>query len=161
MRPAPRPTTSMSTSAPAAPPPAAAAMQTSPWHSPVPYLFGGLAAMLGLIALALLILACSYWKLNHYLDAAEASSAAAPGATNGDGSKSPAATATASPGAFADLVAVVMAGEKTPTFLAAPVVRRVIDDTAAVAVGDGSAETEEEKSGAVADAERDRQLDHV
>ncbi|EMS55522.1 hypothetical protein TRIUR3_12089 [Triticum urartu] len=36
----------------------------SPWQSPVPYLFGGLAAMLGLIALALLILACSYWKLS-------------------------------------------------------------------------------------------------
>ncbi|KAJ1382513.1 protein GLUTAMINE DUMPER 2-like [Sesbania bispinosa] len=37
--------------------------QRSSWHSPVPYLFGGLAAMLGLIAFALLILACSYWKL--------------------------------------------------------------------------------------------------
>ncbi|KAL6638765.1 hypothetical protein ACP70R_023624 [Stipagrostis hirtigluma subsp. patula] len=147
MRTAPRPTTSMPTS-PAAPPPAAAAMQTSPWHSPVPYLFGGLAAMLGLIALALLILACSYWKLNHYLDAAEASSSSSgpAGATNGDGSKSPAAAATASPGAFADLVAVVMAGEKTPTFLAAPVVRRVIDDAAAVAVGEGSAETDGEKN---------------
>ncbi|RLN04365.1 protein GLUTAMINE DUMPER 3-like [Panicum miliaceum] len=36
----------------------------SAWHSPVPYLFGGLAAMLGLIAFALLILACSYWKLS-------------------------------------------------------------------------------------------------
>ncbi|EMS45822.1 hypothetical protein TRIUR3_28536 [Triticum urartu] len=36
----------------------------SPWQSPVPYLFGGLAAMLGLIAFALLILACSYWKLS-------------------------------------------------------------------------------------------------
>ncbi|EMS62923.1 hypothetical protein TRIUR3_19625 [Triticum urartu] len=41
----------------------------STWQSPVPYLFGGLAAMLGLIALALLILACSYWKLSGYLDA--------------------------------------------------------------------------------------------
>ncbi|XP_010497820.1 PREDICTED: protein GLUTAMINE DUMPER 2, partial [Camelina sativa] len=36
----------------------------SPWHSPVPYLFGGLAAMLALISLALLILACSYWRLS-------------------------------------------------------------------------------------------------
>lgn len=34
----------------------------SPWHSPVPYLFGGLAAMLGLMALALLVLLCSYWS---------------------------------------------------------------------------------------------------
>ncbi|KAE8710356.1 Protein GLUTAMINE DUMPER 1 [Hibiscus syriacus] len=45
----------------------------SPWHSPVPYLFGGLAAMLGLIAFALLILACSYWKLSGYLEEEESS----------------------------------------------------------------------------------------
>ncbi|KAL0453572.1 UNVERIFIED_CONTAM: protein GLUTAMINE DUMPER 3 [Sesamum latifolium] len=50
----------------AATPPTAA--PRSPWHSPVPYLFGGLAAMLGLIAFALLILACSYWKLSGYLE---------------------------------------------------------------------------------------------
>ncbi|KAF5787554.1 putative protein glutamine dumper [Helianthus annuus] len=37
---------------------------TPSWHSPVPYLFGGLALILGLIAFALLILACSYWKLS-------------------------------------------------------------------------------------------------
>ncbi|KAM7252594.1 hypothetical protein ACFE04_008103 [Oxalis oulophora] len=43
----------------------------SSWHSPVPYLFGGLAAMLGLIAFALLILACSYWRLSGYLDSSE------------------------------------------------------------------------------------------
>ncbi|KAJ6849790.1 protein GLUTAMINE DUMPER 5 [Iris pallida] len=41
---------------------------SSTWHSPVPYLFGGLAAMLGLIAFALLILACSYWRLSGFLD---------------------------------------------------------------------------------------------
>ncbi|KAL0693031.1 hypothetical protein Bca4012_060211 [Brassica carinata] len=40
-------------------------------HSPVPYLFGGLAAMLGLIAFDLLILACSYWPLSGYLDGEE------------------------------------------------------------------------------------------
>lgn len=38
-------------------------------HSPVPYLFGGLAVMLGLVAFALLILACSYWKLSGHFDA--------------------------------------------------------------------------------------------
>ncbi|GMP74670.1 hypothetical protein CsSME_00032031 [Camellia sinensis var. sinensis] len=48
--------------------PMVSAVQRSPWHSPVPYLFGGLAAMLGLIAFALLILACSYWKFSGYLD---------------------------------------------------------------------------------------------
>ena len=32
------------------------------WNSPLPYLFGGLALMLTLIALALIILACSFKK---------------------------------------------------------------------------------------------------
>ncbi|CAN4079542.1 unnamed protein product [Withania somnifera] len=32
------------------------------WNSPVPYLFGGLAIILGLIAFALLIVTCSYKK---------------------------------------------------------------------------------------------------
>ncbi|GJN36771.1 hypothetical protein PR202_gb25666 [Eleusine coracana subsp. coracana] len=117
---------------PAAPPPVA--IPTSPWHSPVPYLFGGLAAMLGLIALALLILACSYWKLNSYLGAGDTDSTD-PEATAGDGSKSLAVAATASPAAFNDLVAVVMAGEKTPTFLAAPIVHRIIHDIPAIPAG--------------------------
>ncbi|XP_030550837.1 protein GLUTAMINE DUMPER 2-like [Rhodamnia argentea] len=30
------------------------------WNSPIPYLFGGLTLMLGLIAVALVVLACSY-----------------------------------------------------------------------------------------------------
>ena len=148
-------------------------MAASPWHSPVPYLFGGLAAMLGLITLALLILACSaYWKLNNYLGTGREATTSGPGATDGDddGSKSPAA---ASPATFADLVAVVMAGEKMPTFLAAPIVRRAHGNSAAATTtGEGSLETEEEEqegrgkagegeSGVVADAERGRQLDQV
>ncbi|GMH13796.1 hypothetical protein Nepgr_015637 [Nepenthes gracilis] len=44
----------------------------SPLNSPVPNLFGGLAAMLGLTAFALLILGCSYWKLSGYLDSNDA-----------------------------------------------------------------------------------------
>ncbi|KAK4346379.1 hypothetical protein RND71_032718 [Anisodus tanguticus] len=32
------------------------------WNSPVPYLFGGLAIIMALIALALLIITCSYKK---------------------------------------------------------------------------------------------------
>jgi hypothetical protein len=130
--------------------------------------------MLGLITLALLILACSYWKLNNYLGTgrdATTSSSSGPGATDGDdGSKSPAAS---SPATFADLVAVVMAGEKMPTFLAAPIVRRAHGNSAAATgTGEGSPETEEEEqesrgkagegeSGVVADAERERQLDQV
>ncbi|KAF0899824.1 hypothetical protein E2562_024857 [Oryza meyeriana var. granulata] len=125
----------------AAAPPPAASVAVSPWHSPVPYLFGGLAAMLGLITLALLILACSYWKLNNYLGTGEHSSSF--GASAGDGgdggSKSPSAPAAASPVVFRDLVAVVMAGEKMPTFLAAPIVRRSLSTdtscTAAVPYG--------------------------
>ncbi|RCV30457.1 hypothetical protein SEVIR_6G104400v4 [Setaria viridis] len=160
---------------PAATPPAAAALPASPWHSPVPYLFGGLAAMLALITLALLILACSYWKLNNHLGTGDASSSSssALGATDGDGSKSPAATAAASPATVADLVAVVMAGEKTPTFLAAPIVRRARGSNSDehAAAGEGSPETEHQEknrgvagdgeSGLVAGDERDRQLDHV
>ncbi|KAL2317995.1 hypothetical protein Fmac_031871 [Flemingia macrophylla] len=38
---------------------------TSVWHSPVPYLFGGLATIMALIVFALLIIACSYWRLTH------------------------------------------------------------------------------------------------
>ncbi|XP_057523470.1 protein GLUTAMINE DUMPER 6-like [Amaranthus tricolor] len=34
------------------------------WNSPIPYLFGGLALMLGLISIALIILACSDRKKN-------------------------------------------------------------------------------------------------
>ncbi|CAL4997818.1 unnamed protein product [Urochloa decumbens] len=173
MRPPPS-SASRPTPVPAAPPPAAAAaaLAASPWHSPVPYLFGGLGAMLALITLALLILACSYWKLNNYLGTGDA--AAAPGATDGDGSKSPATAAAASPATFPDLVAVVMAGERTPTFLAAPIVRRPRggDNSGGdAAAGDRSPETEEEddnhgkvgegESGAVAGDRRDRQLDHV
>ncbi|PWA40084.1 protein GLUTAMINE DUMPER 5 [Artemisia annua] len=42
-----------------------APMTPSPWHTPVPYFFGGLAFVMGLIAFALLVLACSYWNLAH------------------------------------------------------------------------------------------------
>ncbi|KAI3814713.1 hypothetical protein L1987_14357 [Smallanthus sonchifolius] len=42
------------------------APQPSPWHSPVPYLFGGLAVMMGLIAFALLVLAYSMWMNSGY-----------------------------------------------------------------------------------------------
>ncbi|KAI3439191.1 uncharacterized protein J3R85_005158 [Psidium guajava] len=38
------------------------APKTHIWSSPIPYLFGGLAVVLILIAVALIILACSYRK---------------------------------------------------------------------------------------------------
>uniref|UniRef100_J3MGF3 Uncharacterized protein n=1 Tax=Oryza brachyantha TaxID=4533 RepID=J3MGF3_ORYBR len=65
----------------------AAAAPHSPWQSPVPYLFGGLAAMLGLIAFALLILACSYWKLSGYLDGGSASGQGGSTAGEAEGEK--------------------------------------------------------------------------
>ncbi|CAM0909043.1 unnamed protein product [Alopecurus aequalis] len=99
----------------------AAAAAHSPWQSPVPYLFGGLAAMLGLIAFALLILACSYWKLSGYLDAPS------DGAQDGDsaGGEKGSASGTARPAAdFLEHVVVIMAGEERPTFLAKPATSR-------------------------------------
>ncbi|XP_020227181.1 protein GLUTAMINE DUMPER 3 [Cajanus cajan] len=86
----------------------------SPWHSPVPYLFGGLAAMLGLIAFALLILACSYWKLSGYLEGngeSERDLEAGQGKT--DQEQKPQRV-------YEDKILVIMAGQEKPTFLATP-----------------------------------------
>ncbi|MQM04315.1 hypothetical protein Taro_037112 [Colocasia esculenta] len=69
------------------------------WDSPLPYLFGGLAAMLGLIAVALIILACSNRK----------SSSSA-----GDHGQRPVTTAVD----MEPSVVVVMAGDDGPSFLA-------------------------------------------
>ncbi|XP_062078586.1 protein GLUTAMINE DUMPER 5 [Humulus lupulus] len=95
--------------------------QRSPWHSPVPYLFGGLAAMLGLIAFALLILACSYWKLSGYLDGNDGNSSNEDRdleAGEGDGAeKAPAPV-------FEEKILVIMAGQVKPTFLATPISSR-------------------------------------
>ncbi|KAL3744090.1 hypothetical protein ACJRO7_013358 [Eucalyptus globulus] len=100
--------------------PPTAAAQRSPWHSPVPYLFGGLAAMLGLIAFALLILACSYWRLSGYLEG------------NGEGGDRDIEAGEAKndeddetkkkkEAAFEEKILVIMAGQVKPTFLATPV----------------------------------------
>ncbi|QCD80428.1 protein GLUTAMINE DUMPER 2 [Vigna unguiculata] len=86
----------------------------SPWHSPVPYLFGGLAAMLGLIAFALLILACSYWKLSGYLEGngeTERDVEAGEGKTEQD--QKPQRP-------YEEKILVIMAGQEKPTFLATP-----------------------------------------
>ncbi|THU57558.1 hypothetical protein C4D60_Mb03t04790 [Musa balbisiana] len=75
------------------------------WHSPVPYLFGGLAAMLGLIALALLILACSYWKLSGYIEGGE---------DTGSGVELY-VKPVAAPTVYEEKVVVIMAGDAKPT----------------------------------------------
>ncbi|KAJ9683009.1 hypothetical protein PVL29_018839 [Vitis rotundifolia] len=61
------------------------------WNSPFPYLFGGLALILGLIVVALIILSCSHKKR------------------------------TSSPDHDKDKVIVIMAGDENPTYLATPV----------------------------------------
>ncbi|XP_060181886.1 protein GLUTAMINE DUMPER 2-like [Lycium barbarum] len=94
-----------------------AMVQRSPWHSPVPYLFGGLAAMLGLIAFALLILACSYWKLSGHLrehrdndqDSEE------------DSGEKP---VKVMPVLYEEKIVVIMAGDLMPSYLAMPVLSK-------------------------------------
>lgn len=88
----------------------------SPWHSPVPYLFGGLAAMLGLIAFSLLILACSYWRL----------SGEESGRNGGevDEEKESRSGDKAANGAYEEKFLVIMAGENLPRYLATPTVKK-------------------------------------
>ncbi|CAH8328332.1 unnamed protein product [Eruca vesicaria subsp. sativa] len=91
----------------------------SPWHSPVPYLFGGLAAMLGLIAFALLILACSYWRLS--------SSSEQDSGRNGeevDEEKEIRSGDKAANGAYEEKFLVIMAGENMPRFIATPAMKK-------------------------------------
>ncbi|XP_020173620.1 uncharacterized protein [Aegilops tauschii subsp. strangulata] len=108
----------------------------STWQSPVPYLFGGLAAMLGLIALALLILACSYWKLSGYLDGDRDGQAAG----DADEEKGSASGAARPAMDFQEHVVVIMAGDERPTFLAKPVTSRVAEvEVGAAAAPEASA----------------------
>ncbi|KAM3297592.1 hypothetical protein ACQJBY_039485 [Aegilops geniculata] len=106
----------------------------SPWQSPVPYLFGGLAAMLGLIAFALLILACSYWKLSGYLDGDRDGQAA-----GGDGEKGSASGSSKPALDFLEHVVVIMAGDDRPTFLAKPATSRAAEVELAAATARASA----------------------
>ncbi|RWR75352.1 protein GLUTAMINE DUMPER 5-like protein [Cinnamomum micranthum f. kanehirae] len=83
----------------------------SPWRSPVPYLFGGLALMLCIVAFALLLLACSYWNLSNIL-------------RNRDLQNRDEKTAESikTPQPSMDLnVVVIMAGDDNPTYLANPI----------------------------------------
>ncbi|URE42636.1 glutamine dumper [Musa troglodytarum] len=99
---------------------AASVVPHSAWRSPVAYLFGGLAAMLGLVAFALLILACSYWKLSDYLGT---------GGADADGEESSGDAAKPPPPSLCDKsVVVVMAGDCKPTFLATPVASHAAAD---------------------------------
>nr|XP_043622438.1 protein GLUTAMINE DUMPER 2-like [Erigeron canadensis] len=93
--------------------------KTSPWHSPVPYLFGGLAAMLSLIAFALLILACSYSKHNNRENNEEGERDLEAGNMKPDSNND-----KELPHVFEEKYLVIMAGQANPTFLATPVSSR-------------------------------------
>ncbi|KAF5743380.1 protein GLUTAMINE DUMPER 5-like [Tripterygium wilfordii] len=93
--------------------------QRSPWHSPVPYLFGGLAAMLGLIAFALLILACSYWRLSGRLEDENEDQQ-----RDLDNGKESGDSAEKTVKVYEENILVIMAGDGKPTFLATPSSRR-------------------------------------
>ncbi|OIW03995.1 hypothetical protein TanjilG_30271 [Lupinus angustifolius] len=82
------------------------------WNSPIPYLFGGLAAMLGLIALALLILAFSYKKLNGQLQQQNLDGGHRDLEKEGDTQKNEQVNV------YEEKILVIMAGDKNPTFLA-------------------------------------------
>lgn len=98
------------------------AFQRSPWHSPVPYLFGGLAAMLCLIAFSLFILACSYWRLTGQL-ADENREGTQRDIESGDEKEDDLVEKSSK--VYEENVLVIMAGDEKPTFLATPVFAKV------------------------------------
>ncbi|GAB2291499.1 hypothetical protein Dimus_025754 [Dionaea muscipula] len=133
----------------------AQAAHQSAWRSPIPYLFGGLAAMLGLIAFSLLILACSYWKLSGYLDSIEAETAAEGDGTEeaANGSKSRIDGGKPGKGVLERTILVIMAGEEKPTYLATPASSRG-SSCAAVGGGDGGGCSSGEKAVELSERER-------
>ncbi|XP_050229615.1 protein GLUTAMINE DUMPER 5-like [Mercurialis annua] len=77
------------------------------WNSPLPYLFGGLALMLGVIAVALIILAWSYRKsLSNNQSRDEEAVPEKKGEIMVDSAE--------------PKIVVIMAGDHNPTFLANP-----------------------------------------
>lgn len=76
--------------------------------------------MLGLIAFALLILACSYWKLSGYLENSENDGERDLEA--GEGGKGD--ETQKAPPVFEEKILVIMAGDAKPTFLATPISSR-------------------------------------
>lgn len=76
------------------------------WSSPIPYLFGGLGLMLLLIAVALVILACSYRKRSSLTQAEAYSGPVKPAIQLLD---------------MEPRIVVIMAGDEKPSFIATPV----------------------------------------
>ncbi|KAL0906403.1 hypothetical protein M5K25_024895 [Dendrobium thyrsiflorum] len=113
----PNPLAPMAATVEAIPP----AVHSAPWRSPLPYLFGGLASMLGLITFALLVLACAYWKLSGYLE--RVNSGEHMSETAGSGGHGRAADEAQEKQAMAleERFVVIMAGDERKIFLANPI----------------------------------------
>ncbi|KAF8020583.1 hypothetical protein BT93_G1118 [Corymbia citriodora subsp. variegata] len=82
------------------------------WNSPIPYLFAGLALMLGLIAVALVVLACSHRKSS----ASSGLSHDPEDQTGADGDKDKLSKMEQEDNA--PKIVVIMPGHENPTFLA-------------------------------------------
>ncbi|CAM8916451.1 unnamed protein product [Rhodiola kirilowii] len=92
----------------------------STWRTPLPYLFGGLAAMFFLITTSLLFLACSYWKYTNRLEREERD-------LEGAGGQRSAGEAAVIKVPYVEKFAVIMPGDENPTWLATPRCFRVVD----------------------------------
>ncbi|TXG49574.1 hypothetical protein EZV62_025449 [Acer yangbiense] len=89
---------------------------TQPPHSPLPYLFGGLAALLGLIAISILLLVCSYrkhsnWRWREWRNGGGDQDLEAEEGGRGDNTAQH---------TVEEMIPVIMAGELKPTYLATP-----------------------------------------
>ncbi|XP_026390477.1 protein GLUTAMINE DUMPER 2-like [Papaver somniferum] len=86
--------------------------------SPIPFLFGGLAAMFCLIAIALLILASSTWKLSMFLCNDNNCEGSTHRGGGGGGDKS--AEEESVKVVYEGQIGLIMAGDVKPTYLAVP-----------------------------------------
>lgn len=75
------------------------------WTSPLPYLFGGLALIIGLIVVALVVLSCSHKKRT----------------SSSDHKKDTPMKTLCSEADTSPRIVVIMAGDEKPTYLATPV----------------------------------------
>uniref|UniRef100_A0A5B7A9K0 Putative Glutamine dumper 2 n=1 Tax=Davidia involucrata TaxID=16924 RepID=A0A5B7A9K0_DAVIN len=82
------------------------------WNSPIPYLYGGLALMLGLVALALVILACSYKKSSS-------------GSSTEVEEKPDSKPVNVLRPEMEPKIVVIMAGDDNPTYLAKPIISSI------------------------------------
>lgn len=97
---------------------ATATAKQAEWRWPVPLLFGGVTALLVLVAFALLILACSYCKtIDSQRDGQSLNASAESGVR----------TEISGQDIEEEKVVVIMAGQQNPTFLARPASGSYID----------------------------------